>query len=139
MLISMNILRQKDGVSALITIIMIAAIGLTLGLSINGLGLNELLAGYNVQRSEEVFRLGEVCFEEAHYRLKRSNAYVGGTVSLGALGDCDITISGAGSTRTVSVTATKNDFTQTFDTDVTLQTNGAGNANGLDITHYLEN
>jgi hypothetical protein len=66
------------------------------------------------------------CLDEAIIRLKRDSGYAGlHTVPIGD-GTCTLTVSGAGSSRTVSVTATSGFYTKNVTAALTQSAAGGG-------------
>lgn len=129
--------KNNRGVAALTTIIIISAIGLTIGITLSNLSLNELILSFEDGESQRALFYAEGCAEEGAYRLKLNTAYAGGTVTYGTY-SCTVSVSGSGSTRTVTADATYKDFTRTVSYDVSFVQNTAGNAHGRDITHWQE-
>ena len=132
----MNYTSQR-GVTAIVSIIMISAIGLSIGGVISYLGVNELLYGFGYDESGRALRFAETCAEEAHYRLKKDDTYTGGTVTL-ATASCTIGIAGGGSTRTITAAATYEEYTQTITSVINLEANLAGDSDGIDVTSWTE-
>lgn len=129
--------KKNHGFVSLITVIVISAIILSVGLTISLLGVNELLFGFIADQSHQALQMADACTEEAYFRLKKNSSYTGGTLSLGG-GSCTATVTGSGTTRTITVSATVGNFTRRITTNVTLTSNAAGNTEGIDLTHWEE-
>lgn len=115
----MRIYKDNRGIAAMITIVVVGVAALIMAYSASFLGLGELDMGYTAQKGTQSFVLADGCIEEALYRLKLDNTYTGDTLSIDE-NSCIITVSGAGSNRTVSATATVGDFTRDISADVTI-------------------
>ena len=133
-----TIFNNKRGFIGVVTVLIVAAITLTIAITIALLGTNELLLGFESDQSQEVLQYADGCAEEGYYRLKRNSAYTGGTIPYTAV-NCTISVSGAGANRTITASVTSNDFTRTVDSDVVLQSNTSGDADGVDLTDWDEN
>jgi hypothetical protein len=97
---------NNKGAAALLTVIIVSAAVLVMAYSASVLGLGELDMGYTSQRGAESFSIADGCMEEALRRIKiNSSSYSGSSLSLGG-GSCIISVSGAGSNRTITVSST---------------------------------
>lgn len=115
------------GVVTLATTVVIFFTALALAVSIQFLGVGELLIGFQEGQSERAFELADSCSHEAMLRLKRSSSYTGSTLSVGD-DSCTITVSGSGGTRTIDVSATVGSAVRKLTIDVSL----AGNVVTID-------
>lgn len=119
------------------TVIVIGAIVLTIGVSAVFVAQSEVIMTGHADRGAYAFALATSCLDEAVYRLKRDPAYPGGTVQIG--GDsCTAAVSGSGSSRTVDASATYDGHTRTIRAVVTLLQNTAGNARAWRIGSWTE-
>jgi len=114
----MKIPNQR-GIVSIATTMIIFAVALLIAVSVQYVGVGELLMGYGEQQSEQAFQLGDSCVDEAMLRLKRNNAYTGGSLSVGST-SCTISVSGSGSTRTITVSATAGDSVRKLDVGVSI-------------------
>lgn len=122
----------------LLTVIVIGAIVLTVGIAASMLGQTQLvLAGY-ADREDLARALAMTCLEEAVHRLKQNSAYAGGTVPLGT-DTCSVTVSGSGSTRTLTATGTVDAHSKTLTATATLKQNASLSAKAWSITAWSEN
>lgn len=128
---------NQEGFISTITVIILSVITLTLAVAVAMLGANELVLGNAASQSQKAFEIADGCQEEAYYRLKLSSAYTGGTIPYGS-GNCTVTVSGSGTTRTVVSTATIGGYTRSMTATVSLVNNTATNANSVDVTHWQE-
>jgi len=115
-------LKQK-GTIALISLLIITAVALAIGLSLNLLGLDEMRMGFRESKSSEAFYGAESCLEEALMRLKRDANYSGGTLQIGN-GSCNIVITVNGSQRTITVSGTVNQLIRKIQTVVNVLNDG---------------
>lgn len=132
----MNQTNQK-GFVALVTVLVISAIMLAVGLFISSAALNDLLSSYSFDQGERAIQIADACVDEAVFRLKSDSAYAGTSLNLNG-GSCTVTINGGGASRTLNSTATLGNFTKRITATVTFVTNSAGNANTVDLTHWEE-
>ncbi|HTK04555.1 MAG TPA: hypothetical protein VL500_03150 [Candidatus Eisenbacteria bacterium] len=122
----------------LLTVIVIGALVLTIGIAASALGQSQLmLAGY-ADREDIARTLAIACLEESAYRLKLNSAYAGGTVPIGT-DTCSVTVSGTGGTRTLTAAATLEGHTKTLTATATLKQNAALTAKAWSITAWSEN
>ena len=128
---------NKQGFVGVVTVLIVTVIALTLGTSIAFLGINEVLVEYDFQQGQEVAEKADGCLEEGSYRLKLDASYTGGTIVYDE-GSCTLTVTGGGSTRTLSAEVVIGDFTRIYETEISLQNNVAGNTDGLDLTSWQE-
>ncbi len=92
------------------TIILLAA-ALVLAVAIQYLGIGELVISSTQQQSEQAFEIADSCVQNALLRIKNNSAYAGETLTVGS-GSCVITVTGSGSSRTISSVATMARATQ---------------------------
>lgn len=103
---------REDGAIALLAmlILMAAALTITAGLSLRGLG--NLQAVDASHRGEESFNGADACVSEALRRLRDSGAYAGGTVLVGNT-TCTVTVTDdGGGQRTIHSAATRDATTR---------------------------
>ena len=117
--ISLKEVPCQRGVVTLATTVVIFFVALVLVLSVQFLGVGELLIGFEEGKSEQAFEFADSCVDEAVLRVKRNNSYTGGTLSLEDA-SCTIVVSGGGSTRTIDVSATVGTITRKIQTVVTI-------------------
>ena len=81
---------SQDGVVALITVLIVAALALLIGMSINLLAINEAKMALQKSHSSKSYYLANLCAEETFMRLKEDSNYQGNeTMSIGD-GNCTI-------------------------------------------------
>lgn len=112
--------KSNGGYAALLTIVVVGAASLLMAYSASVIGLGELDLGYTSQKGDEALSMAEGCLEEALYRLRLDTGYSGGSLTR-ASGSCTISVSGSGSTRSVSIVADiGSNFYKNLDIDVSL-------------------
>ena len=114
---------KQSGAIALISLLIIAAVTLAIGLSLNLLGLDEMRMGFRESKSSQAFHVAESCLEEALMRLKRDANYTGGNLSIGN-GSCNIVITVNGTQRTITATGTVDQLMRKIQTTVNVLNNG---------------
>ena len=115
-------LKQK-GAIALISLLIITAVALAIGLSLNLLGIDEMRMGFRESKSSETYHVAESCLEEALMRFKRDANYSGGTLQIGN-GSCNINIVVNGSQRTITVTGTVDQLIRKIQTVINVLNDG---------------
>jgi len=127
----------QRGVIALMTVIMLGAMLLVVGISAAFIGQTDVIIVGQIDRGYYVRSLAGTCVEEAMHRLKLDPAYVGGTIPIGS-GNCTVTVSGSGTTRTVVGAATYDGFTKSIGVSASRRGNIAGNAHAWNIDSWQE-
>ena len=116
------IFKQK-GTIALISLLVISAVVLAIGISVSLTGLDEMKMGFRQGQTTGAFYVAESCMEEALFRLKQDENYSGGALSIGD-GSCNIDITANGSQRTITVTGTLNQYTRGIQAIVNILNDG---------------
>lgn len=125
------------GLIGLVTVIVIGALVLSVGVTTAFIGHTQLLLASHADHEYALRALAGSCVEEAAYRLKLNSSYTGGTVPLGA-GSCLIAVSGGGSSRTVTLTATEGSYTRRVTATLETRSNSAASASGWAVTSWQE-
>lgn len=125
------------GMVGLLTVIVIGAMMLAVGITASFIGQTQLTVTGYVDRGHLARTLAVTCFEEAAFRLKLNAAYVGGTVPIDTE-TCTVTVSGSGSTRTVTASATVDGHVKTIVATATLLQNAAQNARAWSLSAWAE-
>ena len=103
-------IKNESGYVALISVLIILAVGLIIGIGIGLNGMNELSLAYQNQQTVKAFNLADACADEALLNLKNDGAAYTGTQTLYFNDDfCTITISGIGNSRTADIMGTVRD------------------------------
>ncbi len=129
--------RFKRGVVALITVIIMGASLLTIGLTIAFISQTELVISAGAGRERQALALAMSCLEEASHRLKNNSSYTGGTVPIDG-NTCTVTVSGSGGTRTVTASSTVDVYTKGVSATFTLKQNAALNSKAWEVTAWSE-
>ena len=116
---SHTLLQKKDGVAALLTVVIIGGATLIMAFTASLLGLGELEMGYDAGQGGETFSVAEGCMEEGFERLRRDAAYSGGSLSLGD-GSCTIGVVSASANRIITVTSTIGNYHKVIQMDVDI-------------------
>jgi hypothetical protein len=130
-------MKKQQGYIGIVTVLIVTAITLTLGVTIALLGINEAIQGYEIDQGQEVAQKADGCLEEAYLRLKLDSGYTGGTIPY-VDGSCTVTVAGGGSSRTITSTVTIGDYTRTIQGVASLVSNVAANSEGVDSTSWQE-
>lgn len=128
---------DRRGIIALITVISIGALILTIGLSAAFIGQTEVVISGDVDAENAARTLALGCVEEAIYRLKKDEGYLGGTVPVGD-DSCVVEVSGSGATRTIEAAATVLERTKRISVEAQLRQNAAANARGWSAESWTE-
>lgn len=126
-LINNKLRSGKDGVAALVTIIVVSIAALIMAYSSSILGLGELDIGYTSQRGMEAFHVADGCMEETLRRIRLLTSYgVGaGTISLTVSnGTCAIDVVDlGGNQRQITVLGTSGSYNKKIRVVLTLSGN----------------
>lgn len=96
---------RQSGVALLLTVVLVGAAALVMIVGATYLGINEADSGYGARRGEEARLFADGCIEDGLRRLRLDQSLTTLHLSTDGL-SCIITISGAGSSRTLQVVAT---------------------------------
>lgn len=110
----------EAGFISLVTVLVMAAAAVAIGLSFSTWSLSEQQHAYFDESSSESLYASDSCVEEAFIRLKRNPAYAGGTVSVGD-GSCSVAVTAAGSLRTIVASSTVRGFSRKIVATTTMQ------------------
>ncbi len=116
---NMNILNNQKGIAAFLVIVMISAVALIMAYSAAILGLGEIEMGFDSQQGGQAFALADGCIEEAMRRLRLDTDYTGSSLSFGA-NSCIISVTGAGSNRTIYTTSTVGEYYKKIEAQVSF-------------------
>ena len=86
---AVNNIMQK-GFVALVTVLLVLAITLIVGLSISLLSISEAKMGLQKKQSSRAYYLANLCAEQALMNLKENPGYAGGESIVMSDGSCDI-------------------------------------------------
>ena len=117
-----NFIKNKKGISVLITVIIISAVTLTVALSTTLIGIDETQIGLYQHKALETFTASDGCAEEALIKLHNDNFYNGENLLIGDV-SCTITVNGAGDNRTINVVSVHDAI---YAREIELEVNLAG-------------
>ena len=115
-------LRQQNGYIALIAVLIISAVALAIGLSLNIFGIQESQTSLMTQYSAASAVAGDTCLDEAYIRLENDAKYAGGQLIVGPA-SCTITVVPDVDDLRVTVVATTNTVTRSYESHVILDNN----------------
>jgi hypothetical protein len=127
----------ERGVIALITVIILSALILIVGISAAFIGQTDIIIAGQVDRGNYARSLALTCAEEGMHRLKLDASYTGGTIPISST-TCTVSITGSGASRTITSSATYDNHTKTIEVSATRRDNGAGNARAWNISGWQE-
>jgi hypothetical protein len=127
----------RRGAVALITVIMLGALVLTLGLAASYSSQTQIIASGDLDYERSLYGLVSACVDEAVFRLKFDPAYTGGTVPLGSE-SCAVTVSGSGNLRSIYASAAVSGYTKAVTVSVSTQTNSVGSSRRWTIGSWQE-
>lgn len=104
-------LKKTQGAMALVSTIVILAVGLIIGLTTVLNSLSQIDMNLDEAKSLKTFSLAEACVDEALIRLKWEETYLGGSLSLLG-GSCIITVSEIVDGKQIDIQATIEDWTK---------------------------
>ncbi len=125
------------GFIGLVTVILIGALILALGVAAAFIGQTQLIIAGQIDRAHAARQAVDACVDEALHRLKKDELYAGGAVTVGPL-NCTVTVSGSGDSRTVVASASDGDVTQAVTVSAVRKQNTAGNAKAWSVDVWTE-
>ena len=114
--------KKPSGYIALISLLMVAVVGLTVGITASMIGIEEIQLSYGRSQSAQATVLASACLEEGLEQLRRSWTNFSKTLSMSE-GFCIITVEVLGQTASVEAIGTFDNYHQliTVQVDDTLQ------------------
>ena len=107
----MKTYKPKNGFIALVSVLIISAIAIIIGVSISLLGMSELQMGFSENQSFKAFNYADACTEEALERLRINWANYSGSLSFDE-GSCTINTVVSGGSATINLVGTVDNFTR---------------------------
>jgi hypothetical protein len=111
--------NNQRGYIALIAVLIISAVTLAIGLSLNTFGIQETQSGLLKQQSVQSSAFADSCLDEAYLRLERDNSYAGGKLNLD-VSSCTITISIDGNDRIITAASDASGVMRQLESRVTV-------------------
>lgn len=116
---------RQSGYIALVALLIIAAAGLVIGVTVSLRGIEEIQLSYGVNRAAEARTAALTCVEDGLQRLQNSFVDYSGSLSINS-NSCIIDIVTSGSSATIHATGTADIYYQKIeavvDTDRTIST-----------------
>jgi len=111
--------RSRKGVVALVTLLIITFSIVVFSLSIGFLSTNQNQIILDQSQSSRLFGYADGCMEEAYNKVRRLTNYNGETLPVDDV-SCAIAVTASGSSRTITVTATYENYTRSLRSTVSL-------------------
>lgn len=96
---------KKQGFIAFTSLLIISAVALLVATSAALLGVGAAKSSLDHKKGQETLFVAQSCLESALLQLRNTATYTGGSLNVGD-GSCTITVSGAGTNRTINIQAT---------------------------------
>lgn len=132
-----KIIIKNKGSIALVSIIVISAMLLivTIGASESQISTSDQQV--NSFSNKSSYYISEACLEEVFEKIKTNANYSGGTINLEIEdASCEASITGD-STKTISITTVYEDYTQNYQAQISITTNGQ--ANNIRLLNWHKN
>jgi type II secretory pathway component PulK len=115
------LIKNNQGYIALVTVLIILAVGIIIGVTVSLNAVNEMQMGLSSNQSEQAFYVADACADEAILRLKRDASLTTiNNLSIGN-GSCIIQIENlGGNNRRVKVTGQVEDYYRLIEIEVTV-------------------
>lgn len=132
------LMKKRKGAVALITILVISAVLLSVGITLSAIGHNEVVLSGVFRDGETAFAIADACAEEGLSRLKQDSGFTGTTFTIDG-GTCSVTVTNiSGNTYRILGTGEFKDNIRIIDANVTIKFNGQGNAKTVKINAWVE-
>ena len=129
---------KPKGFVAFLSLMILMAVILAVGLTISSVGHGEIVLSGVFQDGEQAFSVADACTEEGVSRLKANSSFTGTNFTLDG-GTCVITVANlGGTTRLITGTGTYNRSIRIVVANVSITTNGGGNASTVKINNWTE-
>ncbi len=132
-----NLIKNKQGIAALLVVLIITASALIMAYNVSWLGLGEIDLSYTAQKGAEALSVSEACAEEALQRIKRDSDFGLGegdiTLSVGS-NYCIINISQNGNERLITATGFVDEFEKKLEVSVDINSEN----NNLILNYWQE-
>ena len=97
---------KKKGAAMLVTTIVVIATALALAISVEYLGIGEMVISLGDTQSEQALETAQSCVNDALLKIRNNNNYAGTYSQNIGSGSCVITVTVNGTSRTISSIAT---------------------------------
>lgn len=133
-----GIVKGRRGAVALISVAVLMAILVVIGLTVSLIGRDEIVLSGVYRDGENAFSIADACAEEALTRLKADQAFTGTSFALDG-GFCDSTVTNVfGSEYDIQATGSYMDNVRIIEANVTIQYNVQGNAVSVIVNSWKE-
>lgn len=123
----MNQITNQKGSIALMTVLVVSAIML---IAVLGASESQITTSYqhlNATSNNSAYYFAESCLEEAMGQLKADSDYIGGEIELANDNmNCGVLVTG-GSQKTIDVMVNYENYTQSYQAEVSVSSNGEAN------------
>lgn len=109
----------RKGVVALVTLLLVTLSIVVFSLSIGFLSMNQNQIILDQSQSSRLFGYADGCMEEAYTKVRRLSTYTGETLPVDDV-SCVIAVAISGSNRTITVTATRGNYTRSLRSVISL-------------------
>jgi len=124
--------NNQDGYIALIAVLIIVAVTLSIGLSLNSISIGETQSGLLKQQSAQSLAIADSCVQEAYLRLEQDGDYPGGNLNIGQ-GSCNINVVPQGANdRLITVESDVDSIQRKIESSVTII------GNNIQINYWQE-
>lgn len=117
-----KIYKKQKGFIALLSVLIVSAIGLAIGVSLLLLGTGSLRTAFNIQQSDLAKAYANHCSEEALMNIASNSTYSGSATINLSNGSCTYTVTHGFQNETIDATGTVQAITRK--THITLDTTG---------------
>jgi len=108
---------NQQGYIALIAVLIIVAVTLSIGISLNLLSISETQTGLLKQQSAMSYAIADSCLQEAILQIERDKTYAGANLNVG-LGSCTITVVSQATDRIITVESNVNNIVRRLEASV---------------------
>lgn len=117
-----NFSNDNRGATAILLIVIVSVAALIMAVGASILSMGEMDIGFTSQKGDEALSLADGCVEEGMNRLRTNGSYTGGSLNFGS-GSCIISITSAGSDRTLTATGTIGIYSKKIQANITINSN----------------
>ncbi len=111
--------QKQKGAAILVSMIIISALILIIALNLGLSSISQNQMNLYQSKSSRIFLNIDGCAEEALTKLNRNNVYTGESLVIDNT-SCTISVSGSGTARIVSITATNDVYSKNLQINVTI-------------------
>ncbi len=123
--------KHNSGGAMIATTIIVLFTSLIIAISVQYQGVGELIMSLGDQQSEQAYELAQSCINDAFLKLRTNSNYTGLTQNISS-GSCTVSITGSGSNRSISSSATVGQSIRKIITNITIS------SGTITITSWVE-